>query len=529
MGDIKTGGANAFRDFATDGVPASGPNDPAKSDIRALFALIDLAVAAASAGLTMVATTADRDAFYSNTANRGKLVYVNNNNGSATDSANGVYEYVGGGPRLAVSFYQGVTTVVQPLVNRAESAAVVSSLLVALVLKNTPAIPVNGDPNTLRTNIANINDGNLFKFVSIVTNTADVVTLAGKATDGSDFSRQVVNGGGQPIGKGTLAAGKIFTAMYSAGGGSIVITAVEDAAMASGSTAMVDTLAPLVPYLVSDPYASRSVRVLGGGSSISIAQGGTETDAPNRILVDLLNARKRQSGVTYVSEIVGQAGTGTLDMPAQFANAKGSAPEKIRTYVGGMNDAYFRLFVMAHTLPLMISRMREMLKADADAGRLSVVYSSPHPHSGRVNLADQLRTDVPQSYPVYNSAPVLASTIRASLGLTGSGNPDTILRDWTGGGKAVLGCPTFSHYNTAMRDLVAQFPTAIFADAEWAFFRYGVEPADTSQKLDALYAGSDQNHFSSAGYQAGYGRVTSSVVNAILSGNLRTRYFRGDE
>lgn len=514
------------------GNPPSPAVEPSREGVLAAFTQLHnqalVAAAVAAAGITTVATTADRDTFYSTSANRSKLVYVNNNNGSATDGANGIYEYAGG-PRLAQGFYQGLAVLVQPLVDRAESAALVSSLLVALVLKNTPAIPVNGDPNNLRANIQNINDGNPFKFVSIVTNTGDVVTLSGKATDGSDFSRQVVNGGGQPIGKGTLAAGKIFTGVYSAGGGSIVITAVEDAPTSAASAAVIDPLTPLVPYLVSDPYASRSVRVLGGGSSISVAQGGTANDAPNKILVDLLNARKRQLGVTYVSEIVGQPGTGTLDMPGQFANAAGTAPEKIRTYVGGMNDCYFRLFVMVHTFPLMLARMRDMLKADADAGRLSVVYSSPHPHSGRVNLADSLFTDQPQSYPVYNSAPVLPATIRASLKLTGSGNPDTILRDWTGGGVPVLGCPTFSHYNTAMRDLVAQFPTAVFADAEWAFFRYGVEPADTPQKLDALYFGTDQNHFSSAGYQAGYGRVTSSVVNAILSGNLGTRYFRGDE
>lgn len=123
MGEIKTGAASAFRDFVTDGVPASGPNEPDKSDIRRLFALIDAAVAAAQAGITTVATTADRDAFYATEANRGKLVYVNNNAGSASDPANGVYEYVNGAPRLALSFYEGVATVVKPLVDQADASA----------------------------------------------------------------------------------------------------------------------------------------------------------------------------------------------------------------------------------------------------------------------------------------------------------------------------------------------------------------------------------------------------------------------
>jgi len=83
-----------------------------------------IAVFAAAAGITIVPTIADRNTFYSDLGNREKLVYVNNNNGLADDPANGVYEYAGGSARLAVSFYAGVATVVQPLVNQAEDAMV---------------------------------------------------------------------------------------------------------------------------------------------------------------------------------------------------------------------------------------------------------------------------------------------------------------------------------------------------------------------------------------------------------------------
>lgn len=122
MGQIKDKAADVYRDFEVAGVPASGPNDPAKPDIRALFSFVDVAIGAAQAGITIVSTTTDRDAFYATEANRGKLVYVNNNNGSATDPANGVYEYVGGAPRIAQGFYAGLATVVQPLVDEAKTA-----------------------------------------------------------------------------------------------------------------------------------------------------------------------------------------------------------------------------------------------------------------------------------------------------------------------------------------------------------------------------------------------------------------------
>lgn len=80
-----------------------------------------IALYAAAAGLTTVPTIAARDTFYATPENRGKLVYVNNNNGSATDPANGVYEYVSGAARLAQGFYAGLAAVVQPLVDDAQS------------------------------------------------------------------------------------------------------------------------------------------------------------------------------------------------------------------------------------------------------------------------------------------------------------------------------------------------------------------------------------------------------------------------
>ncbi|AOR76506.1 hypothetical protein BES08_06945 [Novosphingobium resinovorum] len=74
-----------------------------------------------------VSTTVQRDAFWATEVNRTKLVYVNNNNGSATDPANGVYEYVDGTPRFAQGFYNGITEIVQPLVTQAQAAATTAS------------------------------------------------------------------------------------------------------------------------------------------------------------------------------------------------------------------------------------------------------------------------------------------------------------------------------------------------------------------------------------------------------------------
>lgn len=106
--------------------------DPSMPALRAWLANLSISVAAAAQGVTTVATVAARDTFYATEANRGKLVYVNNNNGSATDPANGVYEYVGSAPRLAAGFYSGVTQVVQPLVDEAEARAASAAASAAL-------------------------------------------------------------------------------------------------------------------------------------------------------------------------------------------------------------------------------------------------------------------------------------------------------------------------------------------------------------------------------------------------------------
>lgn len=123
MTAIKDQANSVYRDFVTDGVPASGPNDPSKSDIRNLFGAVELAIGASQANIQTVSNVTARDTFYANEANRSKLVYVNNNNGSATDPANGVYEYVNGSARIAQGFYNGVASVVQPLVDQMKAIA----------------------------------------------------------------------------------------------------------------------------------------------------------------------------------------------------------------------------------------------------------------------------------------------------------------------------------------------------------------------------------------------------------------------
>lgn len=106
-------------------------------------ALADLTAAGVS--YSTVATIAARDAFYATPSNQNLLVYVNNNNGSATDPANGVYEYVSGAPRFAQGFYTGLAVIVQPLVTQAGASATAAAASAAALAKGPKPYPSNGN------------------------------------------------------------------------------------------------------------------------------------------------------------------------------------------------------------------------------------------------------------------------------------------------------------------------------------------------------------------------------------------------
>lgn len=145
MGEIKTTADQVLRDFSSDGVASSGIFEPAKSDLRALFGKIDIAIYAAQAGMAIVADLAARDAYFADAGNQGKLVYVNDNNGDSGDPDNGVYEYVDGAPRLASGFYQGVAAVVQPLVDEVIVAVGQVSDIAAKQVSDVPTIALTDE------------------------------------------------------------------------------------------------------------------------------------------------------------------------------------------------------------------------------------------------------------------------------------------------------------------------------------------------------------------------------------------------
>lgn len=90
MGQIYDDAVEVYRAYVTDGVPASGPNDPSKTDIIGLFQIVDSLVDGAISGVTSYATAAALPA----STNSGKIYLVTSdptaaNNGYWQDQSTG--------------------------------------------------------------------------------------------------------------------------------------------------------------------------------------------------------------------------------------------------------------------------------------------------------------------------------------------------------------------------------------------------------------------------------------------------------
>lgn len=124
MGAIEDGFNEAYRDFVTDGVAASGVYQPEKSKQRALGALISAAIANAGFGgniAAFYATRAELDADLAHEAGAIGFVY-----GDAIDANNDLYIKTGasgaGGWTLTTALHEIIEELAQPYVDACEAA-----------------------------------------------------------------------------------------------------------------------------------------------------------------------------------------------------------------------------------------------------------------------------------------------------------------------------------------------------------------------------------------------------------------------
>lgn len=119
MADIIELAVQVFRDYVTDNVPASGPNKPSKSEIRALFSEISTKIDLTAVGIPTYATKADLDEVTPGDGDP-QVAFVNDD---ASPANNTIYTFRDDEWDVFDEFYDAVAGVVQPLVDQATEAA----------------------------------------------------------------------------------------------------------------------------------------------------------------------------------------------------------------------------------------------------------------------------------------------------------------------------------------------------------------------------------------------------------------------
>lgn len=123
MGSITDALGEAFRDYVTDGVPATGANKPSKAEIRSVGSLIEAAIGTAVLGSVGVSkdTRAHLNADLVHAADTIALVYAD-----GTDANNDLYVKVGasgsGSWTLTSILHDAIEGLAQPYVDAAEAA-----------------------------------------------------------------------------------------------------------------------------------------------------------------------------------------------------------------------------------------------------------------------------------------------------------------------------------------------------------------------------------------------------------------------
>lgn len=124
MGSIIDTAVSTFRDFETDGVPASGGHKPAKAEIRGLFSLVESSIGTATLGSVSVAkaTRAALDADLAHVADTVALVYAD-----AAEANNDLYIKTGGSGAgawtLTNALHDAIEALAGPYTDAAEAAA----------------------------------------------------------------------------------------------------------------------------------------------------------------------------------------------------------------------------------------------------------------------------------------------------------------------------------------------------------------------------------------------------------------------
>jgi hypothetical protein len=188
---------------------------------------------------------------------------------------------------------------------------------------------------------------------------------------------------------------------------------------------------------------------------------------------------------------------------------------------GGMNDFQVSNFDTNQTFPWAKTHVIAIIEANRTKGIKTLLTTSVHPNTATLDYAGFFRTNpgFPAIYPRYIAGPVDPERDQFPPASQSRG-----LRDMTGGGVLSEYDVRFWAGNRMLREVARLYPNdVILLDAEWSWFRYGVEV----HGVRALYGENETVHPNELGHQVSYQRVLRAFARDVAMGRVK-RIYLGD-
>lgn len=291
---------------------------------------------------------------------------------------------------------------------------------------------------------------------------------------------------------------------------------------------------------VNTPIANPNVR--NGG-----AIPGTE---PSAMLTTLFN-RAFGPGVQLANRNKSRGSTAVNEFPAQRAELVVNGDASLLNscvaslQVPGMNDFAAGGYNTGPTFPAAgIKNYEAYLVSEILAGRRVWICTSVTYHIGRNPDREQVPANNDQYWPYYMAQPVGATQQVPAFA------DSLVTLDRTGNGILTRGSRRYDHGNNLLRDLArrlnARFPgMVVLIDADHSFWLNVIEPQLTINSTDAdrvaafdvaftdpgFGQGAEQQsaHPGTVGQWGGYGRPLAEMVDAMRGAPGPTWWFRGDQ
>lgn len=291
---------------------------------------------------------------------------------------------------------------------------------------------------------------------------------------------------------------------------------------------ILDHLTTLCDYPWGDVTTARQLIITSCGSSVFTTdparQGGCP---PGNNPVDFLCAELARElpldGYSFLPDARAHGGHVLGQFLAQLdgSNAWRNGLSAFCLVGGGMNDFQVAAFDTNQTFPFARLHTIAIIEANRSKGTKTLLTTSPHPNTPTLDYGSFFRTNpgFRAIYPRYIESPVDPETDQFPPASQSKG-----LRDMTGGGVLSEYDVRFWAGNRMFREIARLYPNdVILLDAEWAWFRYGVEV----HGVRALYGENETVHPNELGHQVSYQRVLRAFARELAMGRVQ-RLYRGD-